>query len=244
MIENEFTLLAAILGRAIGFESILVMFTQKPIITKKLKVVVAEDETLFREFLVRIIKERFGFEIVGEASTGEEAYEICQKYTPDLVLIDLELPGILGQDLAQRLIDEMPQTRILIISGVEDNRRIGMLLSMGVTGFLNKKEDFAIFEQAIESVAKGDVFVKTSMNAGDEKPDSLDQRKQLESLSPREREIVTFVGNGMTNKEMAAKLELSVKTVESHRSNISKKLKIYDIASLTLFSVRTGLVSL
>ena len=213
-------------------------------VTHNLKVVVAEDETLFRDFLVRVIKQRFGFEIVGEAPTGEEAYEICQEHQPDLVLIDLRLPGMTGQDLAQRLIDEMPQTRILIISGVEDQRRIGMLLSMGVTGFLNKKEDFKVFEQAIESVAHGNIFVKTSMHSAEEKPDILDQREQLESLSPREREIVAFVGSGMTNKEMAAKLNLSVKTVESHRSNISKKLKIYDIASLTLFSVRTGLVSL
>lgn len=214
------------------------------IVTKKLKVVVAEDETLFRDFLVRTIKQRFGFEIVGEAPTGEEAYEICLKFKPDLVLLDLRLPGMSGQDLAKLLIDEMPKTKILVISGVEDARRIGMLLSLGVTGFLNKKEDFSVFEQAIESVTSGNIFVKTSTHGTDDKPDSLDQREQLESLSPREREIVSFVGSGMTNKEMAAKLSLSVKTVESHRSNISKKLKIYDIASLTLFSVRTGLVSL
>lgn len=213
-------------------------------VSQNLKVVVAEDETLFRDFLVRIIKQQFGFEVVGEAPTGELAYEMCKELEPDLVLVDLRLPGMTGQDLAKRLIDELPETKILVISGVEDTRRIGLLLSMGVTGFLNKKEDFKVFEQAIESVANGNIFVKASTHGADDKPDALDQREQLESLSPREREIVALVGSGMTNKEMAAKLELSVKTVESHRSNISKKLKIYDIASLTLFSVRTGLVSL
>ena len=213
-------------------------------VTKKLKVVVVEDETLFRDFLVRTIKERFDFEIVGEAPTGEEAYEICCEHKLDLVLVDLRLPGMSGQDLAKRLIDELPQTKILVISGVDDVHRIRMLLSLGVTGFLNKKEDFSVFEQAIESVASGNIFVKMSTHGGYDKPDSLDQREQLESLSPRECEIVAYVGSGMTNKDMAAKLNLSVKTVESHRSNISKKLKIYDIATLTLFSVRTGLVSL
>ena len=213
-------------------------------VTQNLKVVVAEDETLFREFLVRVIKQRFGFEVVGEAPTGELAYEICKEQEPDLALIDLRLPDMTGQELAERLIEEMPQTKILVISGVEDTRRIGSLLSMGIAGFLNKKEGFQVFEQAIESVVSGNIFVKTSSQIADDRPDSPDQREQLESLSPREREIVALVGSGMTNKEMAAKLDLSVKTVESHRSNISKKLKIYDIASLTLFSVRTGLVSL
>ena len=114
-------------------------------VTKKLKVVVAEGETLFRDFLVRTIKQRFGFDIVGEAPTGEEAYEIGLPHKPDRVLVDLRLPGMSGQDLAKRLIDEMPQTKILVISGEEDTRRIGMLLSLGVTGFLNKKEDFLVY---------------------------------------------------------------------------------------------------
>ena len=114
-------------------------------VTQNLKVVVAEDETLFRDFLVRIIKQQFGFEVVGEAPTGEQAYEMCKQLEPDMVLVDLRLPGMTGQDLAQRLIEEMPQTKILVISGVEDTRRIGMLLSMGITGFLNKKEDFKVF---------------------------------------------------------------------------------------------------
>lgn len=213
-------------------------------IKKVLKVVVAEDETLFRDFLVRIIRQRFGFEIIGEVATGEEAYELCRESKPDLAMVDLRLPGMSGQDLAQRLIAEQPETRILIISAVEDPRRIGSLLSMGVSGFLNKKEDFAIFEQAIEAVANGNIFVKTSTQHGPETPDVLDQRELLDTLSEREKQIVVFVASGMTNKEIAANLGLSIKTVESHRSNIAKKLKIFDIAGITLFAVRTGLVSL
>jgi len=209
-----------------------------------LKVIVAEDETLFRDFLVRIIRQRFGFEIVGEASTGEAAYSLCVERKPDLAMIDLRLPGMSGQELAQRLIEEQFDTRILIISAVEDQKRIGSLLQMGVTGFLNKKEEFAVFEQAIEAVASGNIFVKTSKQMTPESPDVLDQRELLETLSEREKQIVVFVASGMTNKEIAANLGLSIKTVESHRSNIAKKLKIFDIAGITLFAVRTGLVSL
>lgn len=209
-----------------------------------LKVVVAEDETLFRDFLVRILKQRFGYEIIGEVATGEEAYSLCSAHRPDLVLVDLRLPGISGQELAQRLIEEQPGVKILIISSVENQKRIGSLLQMGVTGFLNKKEEFSVFEQAIEAVASGNIFVKASSPAQSDSQDILDQKELLETLSDRERQIVVFVASGMTNKEIAANLGLSIKTVESHRSNIAKKLKIFDIAGITLFAVRTGLVSL
>lgn len=209
-----------------------------------LKVVVAEDETLFRDFLVRIIKQRFGYEIIGEVSTGEEAYSLCNQHRPDLVLLDLRLPGISGQELAERLIEEQPNVKILIISSVENQKRIGSLLQMGVTGFLNKKEEFSVFEQAIEAVANGNIFVKASSPSQSDSQDVLDQKELLETLSDRERQIVVFVASGMTNKEIAANLGLSIKTVESHRSNIAKKLKIFDIAGITLFAVRTGLVSL
>ncbi len=209
-----------------------------------LTVIVAEDETLFRDFLVRIIKQRFGFEIVGEVGTAEEAYKICKKTKPDLALIDLRLPGMSGQELTQKLIREFPKTKILVISSVEDPKRIGALLSLGATGFLNKKEEFSVFEQAIEAVAKGNIFVKASTKVVAEAPDALDQKELLETLSDRERQIVIFVAAGMTNREISNNLGLSVKTIESHRSNISKKLQIFDIAGITLFAVRTGLVPL
>lgn len=209
-----------------------------------LKVVVAEDETLFRDFLVRIISQRFGFEIIGEVATGEEAYRLCNDFRPDLVILDLRLPGISGQELAERLIDEQPDVKILIISSVEDQKRIGSLLQLGVTGFLNKKEEFSVFEQAIEAVANGNIFVKASAASQSDSPDALDQKELLETLSDREKQIVIYVASGMTNKEIAQELGLSIKTVESHRSNISKKLKIFDIAGVTLFAVRTGLVTL
>lgn len=209
-----------------------------------LKVVVAEDETLFRDFLCRIIRQRFGFEIIGEVASGEEAYKLCEEHRPDLVILDLRLPGISGQELAERLIGEQPDAKILIISSVEDPKRIGSLLQMGVTGFLNKKEEFSVFEQAIEAVANGNIFVKASAQSQSDSPDVLDQKELLETLSDRERQIVVFVASGMTNKEIAQNLGLSIKTVESHRSNISKKLKIFDIAGVTLFAVRTGLVTL
>lgn len=209
-----------------------------------LKVVVAEDETLFRDFLVRIIRQRFGFEIIGEVATGEEAYQLCEQYRPDLVILDLRLPGITGQEVAERLINEQFDAKILIISSVEDPKRIGSLLQMGVSGFLNKKEEFSVFEQAIEAVANGNIFVKASAQSQADSPDVLDQKELLETLSDREKQIVVFVASGMTNKEIAQELGLSIKTVESHRSNISKKLRIFDIAGVTLFAVRTGLVTL
>lgn len=210
-----------------------------------MKVVVAEDETLFRDFLVRIVRQRFAFEIIGEVSSGEEAYQLCKEHCPDLVILDLLLPGISGQALAERLIDEQPEVKILIISSVEDPKLVGSLLQMGVTGFLNKKEEFCVFEQAIEAVANGNIFVKASaQQTSADSPDTLDQRALLETLSEREKQIVVLVASGMTNKEIAKDLGLSVKTVESHRSNVSKKLKIFDIAGVTLFAVRTGLVKL
>ena len=209
-----------------------------------LKVIVAEDETLFRDFLVRIIQQRFGFEIVGEVGTAEEAYKICKKKKPDLALVDLRLPGMSGQELTSKLIEEFPETKILVISSVEDPQKIGKLLSLGATGFLNKREEFSVFEQAIEAVASGNIFVKASTKVTPEIPHAHDQRELLDLLSDRERQIIIYVASGMTNREISAKLELSVKTVESHRNNIYKKLKIFDIAGITLFAVRTGLVPL
>jgi len=217
---------------------------EQPMITRNLKVVVAEDETLFRDFLVRIIRQCFGFEVIGEAATGEEAYDICQRGEPDLVLVDIRLPGLSGLELAERLLQEYPHVKILVISAVEDPKRIGYLLKLGVRGFLNKKEEFSVFEQAIEAVARGDIFVKASGQDQGDNPEVHDQKELLETLSDREKQVVVSVASGMTNREIAQRLGLSVKTVESHRSNIAKKLQIFDIAGVTLFAVRTGLVSL
>ncbi len=205
---------------------------------------VVEDETLFRYFLVTMLKEKLGFEKVIEAQDGAEALEKFEAEEPDLAVIDLRLPGMNGDDLASRLLERRPDTKILILSAVDDSSLIGDLLKQGVRGFLHKQEELSLFEDAIRAVAGDRIFVSAPAPRGTPSVSfKLEQSESLESLTKRELQILKLIASGKTNKDIAAQLYLSRKTIEAHRSKITKKLKIHNIAGLTRFAARTGLIN-
>ena len=149
-----------------------------------------------------------------------------------------------GDDLARRLLDRKPDTKILILSAVDDSSLIGDLLKQGVRGFLHKQEELSFFEDAIRAVAENRIFVSPPAPNGTSSVSfKLDQRESLESLTKRELQILKLLALGKTNKDIAAPLNLRQKTIEVHCSKITRKLKIHSIASLTRFAARTGLMN-
>ncbi len=206
-------------------------------------VVLAEDETLFRDFLRQSVENKLGLTVAGEAGDGLAAEKVCLDKRPELLVTDLRLPGIHGDELAKRLLKSLPGLKILVVSAV-DSPQVGLeLLSAGVRGFVHKRERLDVLEQAIEAVLDDRVFMCFPIiEQSPVTAESAQDKERLALLSDREREVLHGVASGKTTKLIASELNLSVKTVEAHRTSISKKLRINDIAGLTLFALRAGLL--
>jgi len=206
-------------------------------------VIVAEDETLFRHFLCTTLREKLGFEVLAETGNGQEALDLCLKNEPDMAIIDIGMPGLSGEVVAEKVLKALPDTRVLMVSASSRYDILLQLLEKGIHGFIHKRESFEILVQAIEAVADGKLFVCAPlgpMNA----PSNSDDERLLSKLSDREKQILVGIADGKTNKLLASELGISIKTVEAHRTQIARKLNIHDIAGLTLFAARMGLVSL
>lgn len=207
-------------------------------------VVIAEDETLFRDFLRQTIEGKLGLTVVGEAGDGAYAEKLCMEKRPELLVADLRLPGMQGEELCRRLLRMMPDLKIVVVSAI-DTPQVGLeLLGGGVRGFVHKRERLEVLEQAVEAVLDDRVFMCFPIFEPQCGGENAREKERLAQLTDREREVLTGVASGKTTKLIASELNLSVKTVEAHRTSISKKLHINDIAGLTLFAVRVGLLQM
>ena len=207
-------------------------------------VVIAEDETLFRDLLRQTIEGKLGLTVVGDAGDGVAAERMCLEKRPGLLVADLRLPGMHGEELSKRVLKGVPGIKILVVSGV-DTPQVGMeLLGAGVRGFVHKRERLDVLEQAVEAVLDDRVFMCFPVSGAAKAGEACGEKDRLALLSEREREVLAGVASGKTTKLIASELALSVKTVEAHRTTISKKLRINDIAGLTLFALRAGLVAM
>lgn len=216
--------------------------TKGEISSKKVRVVIIDDQTILRELLCTLLHREERFDIVGQAGEGREALEICLTKKPDLVILDLMLPGLNGVEVMRRLTKDLPDARVLAISGYTSERVVRDVLKAGAHGFIEKNAPIELLKQAIHQVASGSSYfgpsVATVLRAAVLKPISEDVE-----LTDREREILQLVAEGHSTKEISAILNLSAKTVDNHRGNIMKKLDIHDIASLTRYAIKMGIIS-
>lgn len=212
------------------------------------RVVLVDDHAVVRAGLRSLLEEREDVEIVGEATDGRSAVRTVVETGPDLVLMDVSLPELNGIEATRRLLEDQPRTRVLILSVHADEEFVNRALDAGASGYLLKEADTDELTLAFRSVMNGDVYlspaiseqvVERYLDRGDEEVPT----SPLETLTPRQREVLQLVAEGNTTKQIAAKLELSVKTVETHRSDLMDRLGIHDVAGLVRFAVRTGLVS-
>ena len=208
----------------------------------KTRVLIVDDQTMFRELLARLIVQDPRFEIVGNAGDGRQALESFSTLKPDLVILDLMLPGLNGIDLLRQFLRERPEVRILVISGHPSEEAVRGVLKAGAHGFIEKNATIELLRQSVTQVADGGSYfgpcVANLLRNAVANP-TADEGM----LTHREREILQLVAEGHSTKEIAVILTLSIKTVDNHRSNIMKKLNIHDIASLTRYAIKVGLIS-
>jgi DNA-binding NarL/FixJ family response regulator len=212
----------------------------------KIRVLLADDHALFRAGTRALLRPLEDIEIVAEAADGRKALRLIAAQRPDVVLMDIIMPELNGLDAAARVGRAFPATRVVILSMNADEDSVLKTLRAGAAGYLVKTADPAELELAIRAVARGERFLSSAVSAHVVSAclKLLDKEQtSLERLAPRQREVLQLIAEGHTTKAIAAKLGISVKTAEAYRTELMNALDIHDIASLTRYAIRTGLVS-
>lgn len=205
-----------------------------------MKILVVEDESLMREVLVKLVRDKFGFKVVGEAGDGEEALELCRSHTVDMVLLDIMVPKLNGVDFAQIIFDEQPNLRILAISNEFDEFTLNQIFKSGVHGFVDKRgTSLEILAQAIETVATGQpYFTQFAINMKNKLRG--DPASYTRILSDREQEVLRFFSQGMSDAAISKRLNIRPRTVQTHRHNILKKLELHGTPELMNYGIKKG----
>ena len=212
-----------------------------------LRILVADDHEVARNGIRAVLETRPGWEVCGEAKDGREAVDLADKLKPNVVLMDIGMPNLNGLDAARQILATSPDARILILTMHDTDQVVREVLSAGARGFLLKSDAGRDLITAIEALQHNRTFFTTKVAQmvldGYLHPDSeVPSSKHL--LTPREREVIQLLAEGKTSKEVAVALNLSVKTAETHRTNLMRKLDLHSVADLTLYAVRNGIVQI
>lgn len=211
----------------------------------KTRVLLAEDHTLVRAGFRALLEKLDGVQVIGEVSDGREALRMSKEAEPDVVLMDIAMPGMNGLEATSRMKQECPRTRVLMLSMYTNEEYLQEALRAGAAGYLLKDADRAELELAIKTVCRGETYLtpavaKFTLDAycrqGDVHPGPLGR------LTGRQREILQLIAEGCSTKQIAQRLDLSVKTVETHRAQLMERLEIHDVPGLVRLAIRTGLV--
>jgi DNA-binding NarL/FixJ family response regulator len=208
-------------------------------------VLLVDDHTLVRAGLRKLLESMPSVRVVGEAGDGLSALALALQLQPDLVLMDIGMPGLSGLEASARLRQVQPATRVLILSMHQNREYVRQALRNGAAGYLVKDAAPLELDIALETVLRGEIYLSAAL-ATDADPAggrAAADGGALGALSPRQREVLTLIAEGHGTKAIARQLGLSVKTVETHRSGLMKQLDIHEVASLVRFAVRNGLVS-
>lgn len=209
------------------------------------RVYVIEDQTLLRNLVCRFVEDLSFFELVGDCGDGRKAVEQCLRIQPDIVVLDLMLPSMNGLQIVNELRNSPHHFSVLVFSAYSSAERVSEAIQAGVEGIVHKNEPLEELQKAITRVADGqnymspmvvDIMRDLMMNPALSNP--------LKNLTPREREVIQLVAEGRTTKEISTELGISVKTAETHRSNIMRKLDVHDVAGLTRFAIQNGMIEL
>jgi DNA-binding NarL/FixJ family response regulator len=213
----------------------------------KIRVLLADDHKLFRAGIRSLLQTLDDIEVVAEAGDGREALRLAAAHRPDVVLMDIMMPNLNGLDAAARIAHAYPHTRVIMLSMSADEDSVLKTLRAGAVGYLVKTADPAELELAIRAAMRGEKFLSSAVSEHVVSVclNRLDKEQtSLERLTPRQREVLQLVAESHTTKDIAKRLEISTKTAETYRSELMSALDIHDIASLTRYAIRAGLVSL
>ena len=213
--------------------------------TRPIRVLLADDHALVRAGLRKLLESLSGVAVVGEAGDGREALALVASKNPDLVLLDITMPGLNGLEAAERIGREHPGTRVILLSMHASEEHVLRALRAGAAGYLPKDAALGELELAINAVRKGETYLSpaVSRHVSDYVRRTGAETEPRESLTPRQREILQLIAEGQSTKRIAGTLGVSVKTVETHRSQLMEKLDIHDVAGLVRYAIRIGLIS-
>ncbi len=210
--------------------------------SNKVRLLIVDDQTMLREVLAALLSQEECFEVVGQAGDGPQAIEMNKLLRPDIVLLDVMLPGLNGAEVHVRMAEENPAPKVLVISGQENPAVIQRMIKLGVNGIVHKSSALNCLKEAINQVMDGHTYYCPTI-AKMVRTILLDPSAGQDLLSTREKEILQLLAEANSAKEIAARLSISVKTVENHRQNIMHKLGIHDVVGLTRYAIKVGLVS-
>jgi DNA-binding NarL/FixJ family response regulator len=211
-----------------------------------IRVLLADDHRLVRAGLRALLQSLAGVQVVAEAGNGYEALQLAEQHQPDIVIMDIGMEGLNGLEAAARLAKFTPAPRVIILSMHANEEYVRRSLQAGAAGYLLKGAEPAELEFALQAVMRGETYltpavskqvVQEYLQGGAVKSDPL------QDLTPRQREVLQLIAEGHSTKEIAYKLSLSIKTVETHRGELMNRLNIHDVAGLVRYAIRTGLVT-
>ena len=215
---------------------------------KKIRILLADDHTVMRAGLRALLERQPNLEIVGEAKDGRQTVQLAFSHIPDVVVMDIAMPNLNGVEATRRIVSKHPTIFVVILSMHSDESYVMRALEAGARAYLLKDSAVTDLIRAIEALSQGKSFFspKISQILVEEYVHALKQRGLADSyelLTSREREILQLLAEGKTNKEVAALLNISVYTAETHRGNILQKLNLHSSAELDLYAVRKGIIS-
>lgn len=213
---------------------------------KKIKILLVDDHPVVRKGLHSCLANRDNLKIVGEAADGAESILKAKELLPDIVLMDINMPGMDGLAVTETLRKEAPQIKVLVLSMHSTRDYVLRIIKAGARGYVLKDAPTEELLRAIEAVNAGDAFFSPSVAriALNQYVAESDDRDPMSKLSDREREVLVQIANGKSNKEIASLLGIGVRTIETHRERIMRKLDIHSVAGLTKFAISHGLISL
>jgi two-component system, NarL family, response regulator NreC len=215
-------------------------------VIKRTRILICDDHTLFVEGIKAMLRNESSLEIVGEARDGRQAVELVKELKPDLLLMDVSMPDMNGFDATQRVHELDPNIKVLILTMHDEEELVARCLEAGAAGYIIKDAPASQLLYAIEMVQKGERYlspvVLKQVVAGYVKNSNVPQTS-YDRLSPREREVLKLLAEGLSVKEIATRLNLSVKTVDVHKTNLMKKIDVHDRTELIKYAIRQKLIA-
>jgi len=215
---------------------------------EKARVLLCDDHTLFREGIKAILKDEFSIEIVGEADNGRQAVALARQLRPDIVLMDIAMPDLGGVEATHRILQANPKTKVLILTMYEEEEVITRCLDAGASGYVLKDAPRAHLIHAIDVVNRGGQYLSSRALKKVVKQYVKGAKSAVATgygrLSDREREVIKLLADGLSLKEIAVQLVLSVKTVDAHKTNLMRKLDLHDRSELVKYAIQRKLIRL
>lgn len=213
----------------------------------EVRIILADDHTILREGLRVLLAKQRDFQIVAEAANGRTAVRLTQEFLPDVVVMDVNMPDLNGIEATRQIITDNPGIKVIALSMYSEKQFVVQMLKAGAVGYMLKDSAFEELVHAINCVVKDQIYLSPSITTFVLK-DYLQQSSKVDYtafsiLTDREREVLQLITEGKTTKEIASILNVSTKTIETHRQQIMKKLNVYSIAELTKYAIREGITS-